>query len=496
MPPLKRFFINYSHFFTGQTIATLFGFISFPVFTRVLTQEEYGIMSLVATTMVLVVAFAKGGLSGGIVRFYAEYNESHEQRTLFSSTIFFQGLILSAVSVLIYLLALLFAPTVLGIKKTYVPYFMMMSVYVFIRPMNIIVLNVLQTSGKTIFFNVVAVIEKGCPIIFCVPMVLYIIGQFSGYFMGLVLAEGVVSLVLFVWFFATYEVDIKKVSGKLALDLIGFGLPLLLSEISYFFLTYVDRYLILSFQGEGALGLYSVGQNMAFYVFGIMMLSLTSSIVPLYVTTYRNEGREKTEEFLSKVTHYMLLLMIPAWFGYYAVSKDIFIAFASEKYAPAASISTIILLGSFCFGMNSLFSAGLFLQKKTRQMSAILFAGFVVNISANLLLLPKYGVLGSAIASLVGYIVVVTLMAILSNRYIAIKISGTHIFYYLILSAGMFFVLSYIETGSHWWNLIVKLTCGVMIVVPGVLYKEKEVLDKLIVIVRSGLSHFSKGALC
>ncbi len=496
MASVKKFIIHYSHFFTGQAVATLFGFISFPIFTRVLTQEQYGIMSFVATTIALVVAITKGGLSGGIIRFYTEYSETQDQRALFASTIFFRGLIAAGVSVVVYLLVLQFAPHYIGLKDSYIPYLMIMSVCVFLQPMNLIVQNVLRISGKTILYNIVVVIQRGSPAILSILMLLYVVGQFSGYFIGVVLGEVIVALILFTWFFSTYKINLNSVSRKLALDLIGFGFPLLLSEVSYLLLAYVDRYLILAFQGEGALGVYSVGHNMAFYLSAVMMLPLTSSIVPLYITTYKNEGREKTEAFLSKVMHYMLVLLIPAWFGYHAVARDLFIAVASEKYQYAATFSTVILLGSFCYGMNSIFSAGLFLQKKTKQMSAILFIGFVVNISMNLLLLPKYGVMGAAISSLVGYIIVVALMAILSTRYITIKISGTHILYYCILSCGMLLVLTQIETGSHWLNLIVKVICGIVFIVPGVLYKEKEVFDRLITIGRQGLSRFNKGASC
>ena len=479
MSEIKKFFIHYSHFFTGQTIATLFGFISFPVFTRILTQGEYGIMSLVATTIALLVALTKGGLSGGIVRYYAEYNTSQEQRDIFSSTIFFRGLIIACIAVLLYLLVLQFPPTLLGLNEEIVSYFMIMAVYVFIRPMNIIVLNLLQTSGKTILFNIVTILERGAPVFFSILLLLYVIGQFAGYFGGLVLGELTVSLVLFIWFFSTYKVNIKKVSYKLSLDLISFGLPLLLSEILYLLLSYLDRYLIFALKGEDALGVYSVGHNMAFYVSNILMVSLTSTIIPLYTSTYQNEGREKTEAFLSKAVHYMLILLIPTWFGYCALAEDIFIDFTSEKYASAAAFSPIILLGSFCFGMNSIFSAGLFLQKKTKQISAILCAGFVVNILTNLLLIPKYGVLGSAFASLLGYVVVMILTIIFSNRHIAITVSFTHILYYLGLSGGMFFILSQIEMESHWFNLIVKVVCGAAIITLGALYKEKEVLERL-----------------
>jgi peptidoglycan/xylan/chitin deacetylase (PgdA/CDA1 family) len=68
MSPFKKFIKQFSHFLSGSILSQLFSFVTFPILTRVLTKEQYGILGLVTTTMLFAVAIAKAGLSDGIIR--------------------------------------------------------------------------------------------------------------------------------------------------------------------------------------------------------------------------------------------------------------------------------------------------------------------------------------------------------------------------------------------------------------------------------------------
>ena len=84
----KTFFVQFSHFFTGQAASLLLGFITFPLLTRLLSIEQYGILGLVTNTIAITVVFAKAGLSDGIIRFHDEYTVDIARRLTFSFTFF------------------------------------------------------------------------------------------------------------------------------------------------------------------------------------------------------------------------------------------------------------------------------------------------------------------------------------------------------------------------------------------------------------------------
>jgi O-antigen/teichoic acid export membrane protein len=457
----------------------LLGLISFPILTRLLTTEEYGIIGLVSSTMFFVVAIAKGGLADGLTRLYKEYSETTEKLTVFSSTVVIRGLILSVITVLLYVTAFPLINNYLSIKDGYVIYFMIMAVYLFIRPLNIIVFGILRVTGRTIFFNVINLIGRIISIGLSIFLFIYLIKQFYSYFLGIIIAELIVSIVLFYWFFSNYKVNIRMISGKLATELSKFGLPLLITELSYLLLSYADRYMIVAYKGEGDLGLYSVGYNMASYISDIIMFSLSYAVIPIYVGIYHEEGKEKTEEFLKRCLHYLLIAIIPMFFGYLAVSDDLFVTLASKKYAAASVFSPIILLGSLFLGMNNIFNAGLYLKKKTKTILTIMLSAVIINIILNFYLLPEYGIIGAAWATLVACAFASVLTIFLSYRYIIIRIDIRNILYYIILSGIMYLAVRQIEATVVWINLILKIITGMFIIASGILFKEKEIRLKI-----------------
>jgi O-antigen/teichoic acid export membrane protein len=115
------------------------------------------------------------------------------------------------------------------------------------------------------------------------------------------------------------------------------------------------------------------------------------------------------------------------------------------------------------------------LQKKTLQILLINFAAASVNIILNVILLPTYQATGAAIATLVACITASILTAILSFRYIVIKVNIKTIIYYLVLSSAMFLCIDWINTPSEWINLLAKVALGVVIITVGVLVRENEI---------------------
>lgn len=479
MSSLRKFFLHYTHFLSGSSLTLLLGLISFPILTRILTHEEYGIMGLVNTTLFLAVALAKGGLSDGIIRFYKEYSESNDKLAVFSSTIIIRGLILSLLTALLYISIFPFISGYLNINARYVTIFIIMAVYLFVRPLNIIVLNMLRVTGKTIFYNSVNIIGKIMSIVLSLLFLIYLLKGLYGFFVGIILAEIIVSIILFSWFISNYKVLPNKVSGELAVKLIKFGTPLLITELSYLLLSYADRYMIVAYHGEEVLGLYSVGYNLASYLSNIIMFSLSYTVVPLYVDIYEKDGKEETEEFLQKCLYYLIIAIMPVFFGYLAISNDLFITLASVKYASAATFSPIILLGSLFLGINYIFNAGLYLKKKSMTLLAIMLSAVIINIILNIILLPQYGVMGAAIATLLACIATTITTILLSYRHIFVRVDIKAAIYYLILSCFMYFAVMQVDTGVVWLNLLSKIIAGVLIIAPGVLFREDEIRNKL-----------------
>ena len=69
---LGKLLMHLKNYSLGSILVTGAGLISFPIFTRLLSTDEYGLLSLIAVTITFLVAIGKLGLQNPIVRFYSD----------------------------------------------------------------------------------------------------------------------------------------------------------------------------------------------------------------------------------------------------------------------------------------------------------------------------------------------------------------------------------------------------------------------------------------
>jgi O-antigen/teichoic acid export membrane protein len=458
---LRKLGVHFLHFFSGTFASLLIGLISFPILTRTLSTEDYGTMALITVFSSIAVAVAKGGLSDSIIRFYREYEAANNLK-VFTSTVVFRGLILVAIVALLYVALSADLNTVLGLHESATVPFLIMAGFLFTRPLSIIVLNFLRATGRTIFYNTMMVVLKITSVGFAVGLLLAFDRQLSAYFSGIVLAEVLCAVILWRWFAKNYSMSPKNVSGSLAWSLMGFGLPLLATELGYLLLIYSDRYILSLFHGAGTLGVYSVGYSLPQYINDLVLFSVSYSIVPIYTELYAKKGPAETQEFLGSALKYYVMGILPVLGGYAAICHDAIVFLASDKYAAAAEFSPIIVGGLAFLGMNYILYAGLYLQKHSKLILLNMAVAVVVNILLSLWLVPDHGSWGASIAMLCACAASSVMTALLSFRYLPIKLPYLALLKYGVASAAMYYLLGLIETGGPLGNLALKVPAGAL----------------------------------
>ena len=90
---------------------------------------------------------------------------------------------------------------------------------------------------KTLFFNILNLVNRIIAVMIGLVLLVNIMKDLSGYFIGTIISEYIIFVVLAYWFLTNYKVKIQCASMSLSWQLITFGLPLLLSEIAYLLLS-------------------------------------------------------------------------------------------------------------------------------------------------------------------------------------------------------------------------------------------------------------------
>ncbi|MCF8412002.1 MAG: polysaccharide biosynthesis C-terminal domain-containing protein, partial [Melioribacteraceae bacterium] len=90
-------------------------------------------------------------------------------------------------------------------------------------------------------------------------------------------------------------------------------------------------------------------------------------------------------------------------------------------YHQGLVIVPLILLSYFFHGLYVNFTAGIYIEEKTKYLPLITFSGAVVNVITNFILIPQIGYLGAAIATLISYLVMCIYIYLISNKYYPIE---------------------------------------------------------------------------
>ena len=368
----------------------------------------------------------------------------------------------------------------LGIDARYYTCFLVMAAYLFARPVNILAMNFMRARGQVLLLNLTNLAIRVLEIAVGFTLLLWIVGELYGYLLGVAVVQVAATVFLLGWLLRHHSFALSQVSAPLTYKLLGFGIPLLLTELAYLLLSYADRFMIVAFNGQATLGAYTVGYNVPSYINDLVMFSLSYAIVPIYTELYGREGKAATEVFLSRAADYYLMIVLPICIGYAAISRDALVVLASTKYADAAGFSPLILLGLIFLGFNYILYAGLYLEKKTTQILAIMVVAVFINIAANLYLVPRYQAYGAAVATLIACIVATVLTAMLGRRYLRVSPSLASFAYYLATSCAMYLIVTSIDLASSWLNLLAKISTGVVLMAIAAVARERDIRNVIV----------------
>ncbi|WDE05010.1 oligosaccharide flippase family protein [Thalassomonas viridans] len=436
------------------------GLISFPILTKSLTTEEYGILGLITVTLSMLASFGKLGIQHGIVR----YREDYEKTTFISNITYLAilgpfalALVLMAFSLLLYRLDY--------IPPDYIDIVLIVIFLAFAEQIRNFIVNYFISVQESALVAKIRIMSKLITMIFTLSVVVLILASAKGFVYGFLVAEIIVfSLTLYIAkrqeLFA--GINLSRVSAKIYKPLLLFSIPLLGLEMVSMLHAFVDRYLIKYFMEARFLGYYSAYYNMATMLAALIIGGLTTAIVPAYLKTWNEQGREKTEALLNRIFNLLLLMYPIIVISLWVVSKELFELLTTKEYVAYAYLLPLIAMGVLLQSAMPLFSAGLKIKKASMTMFYCVIFSAVLNLVLNLIFIPLYGLTAAAVTTTVSYACIAAGFAYFGSGTLTPKVN----LYVLLRSciyAGIFLLFSpYIQHEINVIQLILKVSAGVV----------------------------------
>lgn len=204
-------------------------------------------------------------------------------------------------------------------------------------------------------------------------------------------------------------VALAKVSQDTMRKLLHHGLPVAFALFMSWMVDQSDRYLLLWFQGEAEAGRYALAYDIAKQPVLLMISAAGLTALPHAARAYETDGPARARQILSLNLSGLLLVSLPvlalqAFFPHELAR----LLLGSEYENVAAAIMPIIAVAMMIHGLRGhYFDIALHLAKRTRGMIGMWVSMATANTVLNLLLIPRFGSVGAAYATLLAHFVAI-----------------------------------------------------------------------------------------
>lgn len=401
---------DFATYLPMQAIPAIAGFLVLPIVARMLAPTELGVLAIAQTLITLGWTVSGSWFAFSIIR---EYPASTERDTVgeFEATFrrglavtgfFFGGFVAALALAGLFSSAvrdnlLLICAAVAGLVIQNI------AVSLFaagLRPRAYAIVEVLARTGG---------IGLGVTLVLAGHKV-------QGYLLGLALgslAVGVVGLR------AAWPRGGRSGRGRDLTVWLRYGIPGGIASLTLWALFFVDRYLLAALKDTGAVGVYTVGNVIGDKTISIPTLAFFTAASPLLVTAFEQRGRPEVERLMRAYTRVMLLVSIPLLVLLAAVADDLISLLAGKRYyAAAADVVPIVAIGTLFYALGLVGTAGLITSKRTPPLIWAALIGLGVNVGANLVLIPAFGIIGAAVATPISTATYLLAVQLWARRYV------------------------------------------------------------------------------
>ena len=354
--------------------------ISGPIFTRLLSQEDYGVLMLFNTWYELIGIVAMLSLSAGV------YNNGllkyQEDRDIFTASLLALS---NAATIFVAGVFFLFYDSLawmIGLSENLLQ---LMFLCFFFSPA--LIFWTTRQRFEYQYKNSCAVTLSSTSIAVLISVFVTLYSDEAQRLLAKIWSEKMVLflfwIVLYVYIFCKAKFKVRMNYWRYALRV---NLPLIPHYLANFMLMGMDRIMISLFVGAGAAAIYSVAYSAAFLT-QIFWQSVNAAILPLTYECIRN----KTEgEVNDKVLPFLALYGAACIFISF-LAPEIMAVLAPPSYQEGVYLIPILMVGVFLTGLYCLFANVEFYYESTMMIAVNSCFAAALNFGFNYLLLERYG---------------------------------------------------------------------------------------------------------
>ncbi len=449
MTKLRELFSDTLVYGISSVVARFIGYLLVPLHTGVFDQDKYGIVSLIFAAIALFNVLFTLGMESSYIRYAKDRGEAHSIFTTLQ-------LFLLGSSGFLVLIIWLFQPLIvpaIGLQSGD-PIFGMMLGILFFDTLAVVPFAELRIARRPVLF---AFLKTGNVLINLGLNFALILGLGYGIeavFMSNLVASMLTAIVVCLILLPMFKGRWNRVVLNKALI---FGLPFVPAGFGHVINEMMDRFFLKGMNPETVQYLYGsdtspedvVGIYSACYKLAVFMLLLVQMFRMAWQPFFMREADDESAPRTFANTFVLFNIAAAAVFLFVALFAEQIVALkvpilnfslVDERYWSGLGIVPVILMAYWFQGWYVNFSAGIFISEKSKRLAQITLMGAVVTIVFNLILVPYFGMMGSAFATLLSYAAMAFMILYYSTKLFSVPYNITKGVGVLALSATAVFL--------------------------------------------------------
>ncbi|MGH7460708.1 MAG: lipopolysaccharide biosynthesis protein [Longimicrobiales bacterium] len=389
-------------------------FLMLPVYTRVLTPADYGLLELVEMTLEVISIVACAQLALGIFRFYHKAESRTEKNAVVSTALLGLGLTYALVGLAGFLAAVPLSSLVFRTAE-HADLLRIASLSLAFESLLIVPFAYARANDRSVFFVTVNLTRT---LIVLVLNLIMLLGLGLG-IKAMLLSSLITNVVLGSWLAGSLIREVGfGISGRAIRDLFRYGAPLMATQIATFIVTFGDRFFLQAAGNPTVVGLYTLAYQFGFLValFGAMPFMRVWDPKRFSVVNHPDRDDIYARGFI-----YLNVSLITVALATAVLIDDFLRIMVTPSFYSAGDLVPVILLAYVLQSWSGIQDTGILIRERTQFIMLGNWLAALTALAGYALLIPRFLGWGAAVATVLAFTVRhITLYAI-SQRLCPIR---------------------------------------------------------------------------
>lgn len=450
----------------GKICTQLITFFLLPVYTAVLSNEEYGVVDLLNTLTSLLLPIVTLQIEQGIFRYLIDCRENNEKQIKLITTIIRFMIIQSIACIVIFFCI---SPFIHNEYKYFLMANLLMGIF------SSLLLQICRGLGDNATYAIGSFITGAFTVVL---NVIFIVAFRWGAY-GMLGATAISNFICAVYIFLKRKIykyiKPKQFDKKILKEIIKYSVPLIPNMISWWIVSASDRTIISAVIGIAQNGIYSAANKFSGVfttLYSVFNLTWTES-------ASININSEDRDEFFSKILDFVIRFFGCLCLGTIAVMPFVFNILINEKFAEAYYQIPILILGSV-FNILVSFVGSIYVAKKlTKEIAKTSIISAVINIFVNIVLIKSIGLYAASISTVIAYALMFIYRWIDVKRYVKFNVNKILMFALIIMYGVTIFTYYLKNSMISVIVLVIVVVFAIITNLNSVSYLKQIVKDKI-----------------